>query len=58
MYVMWDMHGRTTEEQARINRGRIDDGKILKVEDIAPSDDGRNDVDVYGNAVVVPKPAT
>lgn len=55
---MWDMHGRTTEEQARINRGRIDDGKILKVEDIAPSDDGCNDVDVYGNAVVVPKPAT
>ena len=40
---MWDMHNRTTPEQARINRGRSNDGKIPAVEDTAASDDG-NDV--------------
>ena len=33
------MHDRTTEEQARKNRGRSNDGKISTVEDTAPSDD-------------------
>jgi hypothetical protein len=36
---MWSMHGRTTEEQARINRGRSNNGKIVKVEDTTTSDD-------------------
>lgn len=58
MYVMhlWDMHNRTTEEQARKNRGRINNGKISKVENTATSDDGCYDVDVHGDTVVVPKP--
>ena len=30
---MWDMHNRTTPEQARINRGRSNNGKIPAVED-------------------------
>ena len=42
---MWDMHDRTTEEQARANRGRVNDGKISAVEDTAALDDG-NDVSV------------
>ena len=33
------MHDRTTEEQARKNRGRSNNGKISTVEDTAPSDD-------------------
>ena len=41
--IMWDMHNRTTQEQARINRGRSNNGKIFAVEDTAASDDG-NDV--------------
>ena len=36
---MWSMHERTTEEQARINRGRSNDGKNTQVEDTATSDD-------------------
>ena len=36
---MWNMHDRTTEEQARINRGRSNDGKNTQVEDTAPLDD-------------------
>ena len=39
MMSKWGLHERTTEEQARINRGRSDDGKIPTVEDTAPSDD-------------------
>jgi len=42
---VWDMHNRTTEEQARINRGRINDGKIPAVEDTAAPDDD-NDVGI------------
>ena len=33
------MHDRTTEEQARKNRGRSNNGKISTVEDTSPSDD-------------------
>jgi hypothetical protein len=36
---MWSMHERTTEEQARKNRGRSNYGKIVEVEDTSPSDD-------------------
>jgi len=39
VYYMWDMSDRTTEEQARINRGRTNNGKISKVEDTTPSYD-------------------
>ena len=45
MTRMWRMGERTTEEQARINRGRNNNGKIPAVEDTtAPDDD--NDVDL------------
>ena len=36
---MWSMHERTTEEQARKNRGRSNNGKISTVEDTTTSDD-------------------
>ena len=36
---MWSMHERTTEEQARINCGRSNDGKNTQVEDTTTSDD-------------------
>ena len=36
---MWSMHERTTEEQARINRGRSNDGKNTEVENTTTSDD-------------------
>ena len=36
---MWNMHDRTTEEQARINRGRSNNGKVSTVEDTSPLDD-------------------
>ena len=39
---MWSMHERTTEEQARKNRGRSNDGKITEVEDTTTSDDARD----------------
>jgi len=39
MYHMWDMHDRTTEEQARNNRGRSNNGKISTVEDTTSSND-------------------
>lgn len=36
---MWDMHNRTTEEQARNNRGRSNDGENTPVEaGAAPND--------------------
>ena len=36
---MWSMHERTTEEQARKNRGRNNNGKISTMEDTTTSDD-------------------
>ena len=35
----WSLHERTTEEQARKNRGRSNNGKISTVEDTTTSDD-------------------
>ena len=35
----WGLHERTTEEQARINRGRHNNGTLSKMEDTTPSDD-------------------
>lgn len=41
---MWDMHNRTTEEQARNNRGRSNDGENTPLEaGGAPDDAGDND---------------
>ena len=45
MTRMWRMGERTTEEQARINRGRNNYGTLSAVEDTAASNDG-NDVDL------------
>jgi len=36
---MWNMLDRTTEEQARKNIGRSNDGKNVEVEDTTTSDD-------------------
>ena len=36
---MWSMHDHTTEEQARKNRGRSNDGKNTQVEDTTTLDD-------------------
>ena len=36
---MWSMHETTTEEQARKNSGRPDNGKNAQVEDTTTSDD-------------------
>ena len=36
---MWSLHERTSEEQARINRGRSNDGKNTEVEDTSTLDD-------------------
>jgi hypothetical protein len=50
---MWDMHNRTTPEQARINRGRSNNGKIPAVEDTAaPDDDHDVDLRVESGGVV------
>ena len=35
----WSLHERTTEEQARANRGRSNNGEISAVENTSPLDD-------------------
>jgi len=50
---MWDMHDRTTEEQARINRGRSNNGKVSQVEDTTPLDDDYDvNISLAGSGVV------
>ena len=50
---MWSMHERTTEEQARKNSGRSDNGKITQVEDTAPLDDDYDvNIRLAGSGVV------
>jgi len=50
---MWSMHERTTEEQARKNRGRSNNGKITQVEDTAPLDDDYDvNIRLAGSGVV------
>ena len=50
---MWDMHNRTTPEQARINRGRSYNGKISAVEDTSPLDDDYDvNIRLAGSGVV------
>jgi hypothetical protein len=49
----WGLHERTTEEQARINRGRRDNGKVPAVEDITPLDDDYDvNIGLAGSGVV------
>ena len=49
----WSLHQRTTEEQARINRGRRDNGKVSQVEDITPLDDDYDvNIGLAGSGVV------
>ena len=50
---MWDMHNRTTPEQARINRGRANNGKISQVEDTSSLDDDYDvNIRLAGSGVV------
>ena len=50
---MWNMHDRTTDEQARINRGRSNNGTIAQVEDTAPLDDAYDvNIGLAGSGVV------
>ena len=50
---MWHMHDRTTEEQARKNRGRSNNGKITQVEDTTPLDDDYDvNIRLAGSGVV------
>ena len=39
MGIMWCMHNRTTEEKARINRGRSNNGAVPEVENTTALDD-------------------
>ena len=60
---MWSLHERTTEEQARINRGRSNDGKNIEVEDTSTLDDAYDvAIGLAGSGVVYdstfPKPRT
>ena len=60
---MWSMHERTTEEEARINRGRSNDGKNTEVENTTTSDDAYDvAIGLAGSGVVYdstfPKPRT
>ena len=50
---MWHMHDRTTTEQAEINRGRTNDGKISQVENFTPLDDDYDvNIGLAGSGVV------
>ena len=50
---MWDMHNRTTLEQAEKNLGRSYDGKISAVEDTSPLDDAYDvNIGLAGSGVV------
>ena len=53
MMPMWDMHNRTTPEQAEKNRGRSYNGKISAVEDTPPLDDDYDvNIGLAGSGVV------
>ena len=50
---MWNMHDRTTEEQARTNRGRSNNGTATQVEDTSPLDDDYDvNIGLAGSGVV------
>ena len=51
--MVFDHSQRTTEEQARKNRGRDNNGKISQVEDTAPLDDDWDvNIGLAGSGVV------
>jgi len=51
--MVFDHSQRTTEEQARKNRGRVNNGKISQVEDTAPLDDDYDvNIRLAGSGVV------
>ena len=53
MGIMWCMHNRTTEEQARINRGRVNNGAVPKVEGTTALDDDYDvNIGLAGSGVV------
>jgi len=50
---MWALHQRTTEEQARINRGRVNNGALSQVEDTTSLDDDYDvNIGLAGSGVV------
>lgn len=57
MYFMWDMHSRTTPEQAEVNRGRANNGTLPQVEDTTPSNDDDDDAYVVARSGMVYDPA-
>jgi len=51
--IMWDMHNRTTPQQAEKNRGRSHNGKISAMEDTSSLDDADAvNICVAGSGVV------
>ena len=50
---MWNMHDRTTPEQAEINRAKINNGKILSMENPAKTNDVVDDSDELSSGSVV-----
>ena len=53
MTQIWNMHNRTTEEQARVNRGTNNNGEVLKVEDTStPDDDWDVNIGLSGSGMV------
>ena len=51
--MVFDHSQRTTEEQARKNRGRHNDGKVSQVEDTTPLDDDYDvNIGLAGSGVV------
>lgn len=53
MGIMWCMHNRTTEEQARINRGRANNGAVSEVENTTALDDDYDvNIRLAGSGVV------
>ena len=50
---MWHMHDHTTPEQAEINRAKINNGKILSMENPTKTNDAGNDSDELSSGSVV-----
>ena len=50
---MWHMHDHTTPEQAEINRAKINNGKILSVENTSKANDVSDDSDELSSGSVV-----
>ena len=50
---MWHMHDHTTAEQAEINRAKINNGKILSMENPTKTNDVSDDSDEFSSGSVV-----